>query len=235
MPLHFLILIIIHDNLQLSVARNCLYLQVVVRHVPPPPPRSRKRPCLKRGEGGEVQLKLDAFFCLSSPPPIDPSPAGLAFPSCWTQNILETPPLIFWIRNHLPLLVFANGQLYFTRDVPEANCMPQVLEPPVKLAAKPAPKAAKPPAKPSKRVAKPAAQVAAKPAAKPAAGEPNPVAPVEHVQLFKVKYLHQKKVAHRGCCSVDLTCIPAGSFLVSLWFTCPRVLSLVLYRVSFLW
>ena len=68
--------------------------------------------------------------------------------------------------------------------------MPQGLEPP---AAKPAPKAAKPPAKPSKRAAKPAAHVAAKPAAKPAAGEPIPVAPVEHVQLFKVKYSHQKK------------------------------------------
>ena len=41
--------------------------------------------------------------------------------------------------------------------------------------------------------AKPAAKVAAKPAAKPAAGEPIPVAPVEHVQLFKVKYSHQRK------------------------------------------
>ena len=37
------------------------------------------------------------------------------------------------------------------------------------------------------------AQVAAKPAAKPAAGEPIPVAPVEHVQLFKVKYSRQRK------------------------------------------
>ena len=67
--------------------------------------------------------------------------------------------------------------------VPEANCLPQGLEPPAKPAAKPAPKAAKRRAKPSKRAAKPAAQVAAK----PAAGEPIPVAPVEHVQLFKVK------------------------------------------------
>eukprot|EP00670_Eutreptiella_braarudii_P006644 CAMPEP_0174280360 /NCGR_PEP_ID=MMETSP0809-20121228/643_1 /TAXON_ID=73025 ORGANISM="Eutreptiella gymnastica-like, Strain CCMP1594" /NCGR_SAMPLE_ID=MMETSP0809 /ASSEMBLY_ACC=CAM_ASM_000658 /LENGTH=115 /DNA_ID=CAMNT_0015373195 /DNA_START=1242 /DNA_END=1588 /DNA_ORIENTATION=+ len=41
--------------------------------------------------------------------------------------------------------------------------------------------------------AKPAAQVAAKPAAQPAAGEPIPVAPAEHVQLFKVKYSRQKK------------------------------------------
>jgi len=52
-------------------------------------------------------------------------------------------------------------KLYFTRDVPEANCMPQGLEPPAKPAAKPAPKAAKPPAKPSKRADKPAARVAA--------------------------------------------------------------------------
>ena len=57
-----------------------------------------------------------------------------------------------------------------------------------------APKAAKPYAKPSaKSAAKPAPQVAAKPAAKPAAGEPTPVAPVERVQLFKVKYSRQKK------------------------------------------
>ena len=82
---------------------------------------------------------------------------------------------------------------YFTRDVSEANCLPQGLEPPAKPAAKPAPKAAKPCAKPSKRAAKPAAQVAAKPAGKPAAGEPIPVAPVEHVQLFQVKYTRQKK------------------------------------------
>ena len=88
--------------------------------------------------------------------------------------------------------VFANGKLYFTRDVPEANYLPQGLEPPAKPAAKPAPKAAKPRTKPSKPAAKPAAKVAAKPAAKPAAGEPIPVAPVEHVLLFKVKYSCQK-------------------------------------------
>ena len=57
-------------------------------------------------------------------------------------------------------------------------------------------KAAKPRAKASKCAAKPAAQVAAKPTAKAAAGEPNPGASIEHVQLFKVKYLRQKKVAH---------------------------------------
>jgi hypothetical protein len=84
--------------------------------------------------------------------------------------------------------VFADGQLYFTRDVPEAKRLPQGLEPPAKPPAKPAPKAAKPGAKPStKSAAKPAAQVAAMPAAQPAAGEPIPVAPVEHVQLFRVK------------------------------------------------
>ena len=62
-----------------------------------------------------------------------------------------------------------------------------------KAAAKPAPKAAKPRAKPSKRAAKPAARVAAKPAAQPAAGEPIPVAPVEHVQLFRVQHSCQRK------------------------------------------
>ena len=77
---------------------------------------------------------------------------------------------------------FANGKGYFTRDVPEANCMPQGLEPPAKPAAKPAPKAAKTRAKPSK------------PAVKPAPGEPITVAPVQHVQLFKVKYSHQRKL-----------------------------------------
>ena len=35
--------------------------------------------------------------------------------------------------------------------------------------------------------------VAAKPAAKAEAGEPIPAAPVEHVQLFKVKYSCEKK------------------------------------------
>ena len=43
--------------------------------------------------------------------------------------------------------VFASGKLYFTRDVPEANCLPQRLDPPAKPPAKPAPKAAKPRAK----------------------------------------------------------------------------------------
>ena len=83
--------------------------------------------------------------------------------------------------------VFANGKLYFTRDVPEPENLPQGLETPAKPAAKPAPKAAKPGPKRS------AAKAAAKPAAKPAAGELIPVAPVEHVQLFKVKYSHQRK------------------------------------------
>ena len=60
--------------------------------------------------------------------------------------------------------------------------MPQGMDPSAKPAAKPAPKAAKPRAKPSER------------ATKPAAGEPIPVALVEHVQLFKVKYSRQKKL-----------------------------------------
>ena len=82
---------------------------------------------------------------------------------------------------------YCHGKLYFTRDIPEPENLPQGLEPPAKLAANPAPKAAKPGPKRS------AAKAAAKPAAKPAAREPNPVAPVEHVQLFKVKYSHQRK------------------------------------------
>ena len=67
---------------------------------------------------------------------------------------------------------------------------PHGLEPTAKPPAQPAPKAAKPRAKPStKSAAKPAAQVAVK----SAPGEPIPVAPVEHVQLFRVKYSRQKK------------------------------------------
>ena len=198
------------------------------------------------------------------------------------------------------IAVYFKGKLYFTRDVPEANCMPQGLEPPVKPAAKPAPKAAKPLAKPSKRAAKPAAQVAAKPAAKPAAGEPFPWpllsmcsslaagylaarahsrlcllgavasgptanqpiplqqstpaahvtfiprcassasskhlprSPYSHARLAQLSSLSptvlaSEKVAHRACGSVDL---PAGSFLVILWFTFPRVCSLLLCRAS---
>ena len=38
-----------------------------------------------------------------------------------------------------------------------------------------------------------AAKPAAKVAAKPAAGDPIPVTPVEHVQVFKVEYSCQKK------------------------------------------
>ena len=68
--------------------------------------------------------------------------------------------------------------------------------------------------KASKCAAKPAAKVAAKLAAKPAAGEPILVAPVEHVQLFKVKYLRQKKwhtqpVARSGGGGVVLFLLPA--------------------------
>jgi len=68
--------------------------------------------------------------------------------------------------------VFANGKLYFTRDVPEATWMPQGLEPPAKPAAKPAPKSS------IKSAAKPAAGAGgSEAAAKPAAGEPLPVTP----------------------------------------------------------
>ena len=74
--------------------------------------------------------------------------------------------------------VFADGKLCLTRGVPGADLLPLGLEPPVK----PAPKAAKPRAKP-----------APKSAAKPAAGEPIPVAPVERVQLFRVKCSRHKR------------------------------------------
>ena len=109
--------------------------------------------------------------------------------------------------------VFANRKLYFTCDVPEANCLPQGLEPP----AKPASKAAEPSAKPStKSAAKPVAQVASK----PAAGEPIPVAPVEHVQLFR---LHcSPKTPARKSWTKSLS-IATGSFWVILLFICPCV------------
>ena len=90
--------------------------------------------------------------------------------------------------------VLATGKVYFTHDVPQANCLPQGLEPPAKPRAKPAPKAAKSRAKPSTRsAAKHAAQMAAKPAALLAAGEPSPVAPAEHVHLFRAKHSRRKK------------------------------------------
>ena len=41
--------------------------------------------------------------------------------------------------------IFANGKLYFTRDVPEPENLPQGLEPPAKPAAKPAPNHYQPP------------------------------------------------------------------------------------------
>eukprot|EP00670_Eutreptiella_braarudii_P029006 CAMPEP_0174378928 /NCGR_PEP_ID=MMETSP0811_2-20130205/122369_1 /TAXON_ID=73025 ORGANISM="Eutreptiella gymnastica-like, Strain CCMP1594" /NCGR_SAMPLE_ID=MMETSP0811_2 /ASSEMBLY_ACC=CAM_ASM_000667 /LENGTH=152 /DNA_ID=CAMNT_0015531291 /DNA_START=2108 /DNA_END=2564 /DNA_ORIENTATION=- len=62
-----------------------------------------------------------------------------------------------------------------------SDCLPQGVGAPCKPAASLVPSA------------KPSTTSAAKPAAKPAAGEPSPVAPVEHLQLFKVKYSRQKK------------------------------------------
>ena len=67
--------------------------------------------------------------------------------------------------------------------------------PPARPAANPAAKAAKPRAKPS-----------TKSAAQPAAGQPIPVAPVEHLQLFKVKYSCQKK-------STQSLSLPSRQFL----------------------
>ena len=52
---------------------------------------------------------------------------------------------------------------------------------------------AKPRAKPSKHVAKPVAQVAPKPTVNPATREPIPMALLEHMSLFKVKYPRYKK------------------------------------------
>ena len=84
------------------------------------------------------------------------------------------------------------------------------MEPPAKPLAKLAPKAVKPRAKPStKSAAKPGVQVAAK----PAAGEPIPVAHVEHVQLSRVKILPPEKVAHRARLSVKLNMYPNRQFL----------------------
>ena len=98
----------------------------------------------------------------------------------WMLIILtRTQPVLLSISNLLGA-VFCLPRL----------CLPQGLEPTANPPAKPAPKAAKPRAKPStKSAARPAAQVAAK----SAAGEPSLVAPAEHVQLFTVKYPHQKK------------------------------------------
>ena len=48
-------------------------------------------------------------------------------------------------------------------------------------------------------------------ASEPAAGEPIPMAPVEHVQLFKVKYSRQKKWP-TACLSVELNAHPNRQF-----------------------
>ena len=98
----------------------------------------------------------------------------------WIMIILTCTQLVLLSISHLLGAVFCLPRL----------CLSQGLEPTAKPPAKPAPKAAKPRAKPStKSAAKSAAQVAAK----SAAGEPILVAPVEHVQRFRVKYSHQKK------------------------------------------
>ena len=96
--------------------------------------------------------------------------------------------LIILTRTHLVLLSISNV-LGAVLCLPRL-CLSQGLEPTAKPLAKPGPKAAKPRARPSTNsAAKPAAQVAAK----SAAVEPILVAPVEHVQLFRVKYSRQKK------------------------------------------
>ena len=75
------------------------------------------------------------------------------------------------------------AKLPFTRDVYKAKSLPQGLHPPAKPVAKPPPTdAATPRAKPSGMVA-----------AKPAASEPIPLAPVNQIQLSKVKDSHQRK------------------------------------------
>ena len=102
----------------------------------------------------------------------------------------------FWHPRHstVPCIMQNTSVFRMSAMDVEANSLPQGLEPPAKPPAKPAPKAAKPHVNPStKSAAKPAAKVAAMPAAQPAAGEPIPVAPVEHVQLSRVKYSRQKK------------------------------------------
>ena len=120
---------------------------------------------------------------------------------------------------------FANKKLFSIRDVREPDCLPQGLEPHAKPAAnKPAPKVAKPGAKPSaKRATKPAVKVAAKPAAMPAAGDPMPVALMEHVKLFKGKYSRQKKWHTVPVSQLTRGHIPTNNFLVILWIIRPRV------------
>ena len=108
----------------------------------------------------------------------------------WTKKSVVTHDFGVWgLAN-----VFANGT--FQADVPEANCLPQGLGPPVRPAAKPAPKAAKPLDKPStKSAANSAAQRAAKPAAKSAAGEPIPVAPMGMCSSSESKMWHTEPVS----------------------------------------
>ena len=104
---------------------------------------------------------------------------------------------------------FCQRKLYLTRDVPEANCLPQGLEPPAKPPAKPAPNAANPRVKCSQTFCP--------------GGEPIPVAPVEYVYLFKVKYSRQKKWHTEPVSEQSRTCIPRGSCSLILWFICPCV------------
>jgi hypothetical protein len=85
------------------------------------------------------------------------------------------------------------GMVHLTRDIPEADILPQGLHLPAKPVAKPPPKgAARPRAKPS-------GKVAARPTAKPAAS-PFYCPLVEQVQLSKIK---SEKVAHGAHSAID--------------------------------
>ena len=93
---------------------------------------------------------------------------------------------------HMPLFL----HVLFTRDVPKANCLTQGLEP----MSSPLPSLLQ---NVQNIVLNPQPNV--QPAAQPAAGQPIPLAPVEHVQPLKVKYSCIKKwKAGHLCHGVEL-------------------------------
>ena len=113
----------------------------------------------------------------------------VAFQVVWKKAVIVARTLSCVGEECLWSMGFGNcfeNELYFSRDVPEAKRLPlglRALATPV--AKTPAKGAAKPHAKPS-------GKVAAKSAAKPGASEPILIAPIEDVQLFKVKCDRQK-------------------------------------------
>ena len=128
--------------------------------------------------------------------------------------------------------VFA-GKLYSTRDVPEANCLPQGLEAPAKSAAKPAPKICQISCQTLQACSQTSYPGGSQACSQTCSWKAHSCGPCRARAALQGQILASEKVAHRACCSVNLNMHPCrrspGHFVVHmpsylhLWFcvVCP--------------